>query len=315
MIKVAIIFGGPGSEHEVSISSAKNILEHIDRTAFDVIEIFVTKDKKYIIDRKTFSEEEGIQEIKNMNVEVVFPIIHGEYGEDGELQSKLEKEKISFIGSSSTTSHLAIDKNKTNEILSKNNLHIPKSKIISIHNKSIDFRFPIIVKPINEGSSIGLFKIETEQQYKDSLEAIFENHNEMLAQEFVEGREFTCGVIEKEGMVTSLVATEVILTKGELFDYEAKYSPAGCEEITPAQVDTVMMSEIQNIAMTCHKILGCRTLSRTDLILKGDRLYVLEVNTSPGMTKTSFIPAQAQVCGYSMKELITILIDSVKYSR
>ena len=97
MIKVAIIFGGPGSEHEVSISSAKNILEHIDRTAFDVIEIFVTKDKKYIIDRKTFSEEEGIQEIKNMNVEVVFPIIHGEYGEDGELQSKLEKEKISFI--------------------------------------------------------------------------------------------------------------------------------------------------------------------------------------------------------------------------
>ena len=133
----------------------------------------------------------------------------------------------------------------------------------------------------------------------------------MLAQEFIKGREFTCGVIEKDGNVIPLVATEVILTKGNIFDYEAKYTPAGCKEVTPAEIGNDLMSRIQNIAVSCHKILGCKSISRTDLILKDDELYVLEINTVPGMTKTSFIPAEAKACGYDMKELITILINSV----
>lgn len=163
-----------------------------------------------------------------------------------------------------------------------------------------------------EGSSVGLFKFMNESEYMSALDTIFENHEEMLVQEFIQGREFTCGVIEKNNEVIPLIATEIILTKGEMFDYTAKYTVGGCEEITPANIDTETMKRIQNLAVTCHRLLGCKSLSRTDMILQGEDLYVLEVNTIPGMTKTSFIPAEAKACGYSMKELITILINQVQ---
>lgn len=310
-MRIVLLFGGPGSEHEVSLSSAKNILENIDRDRFEVLEVFVTKDKKYKIEDSLFEENEGINEIKNKGIDVVFPIIHGKYGEDGELQEKLESVGIKFVGSSSKVSSVTIDKNKTNEVLNKHSILIPKSKIISKENCEIDFVYPIVVKPKDEGSSVDLFKFENENDYKNSLDKIFKNHKEMLVQEFIEGREFTCGVIEINKKTTALVATEVILTKGGLFDYEAKYTENGCQEITPAKVDESLMNRTKETALICHQVLECKSISRTDMILKGNNLYVLEINTVPGMTKTSFIPAQAKVCGYSMKELITLLIESV----
>lgn len=310
MIKVAILYGGPGGEHEVSISSAKNILENIDRSKFDVLDVFVNKDKMYKINNTFLNEQDGLQEIKKWGAKIVFPVIHGKYGEDGELQKKLEEAEMKFVGSSSRVASLVIDKNKTNEILFKNNIKIPKSGIVSKENTDLDFTYPIIIKPINEGSSIDLFKFENENEYKNSHDMIFRNHEKMLVQEFIDGREFTCGVIEKDGSVIPLVATEIILTKGNLFDYEAKYTPSGCKEVTPAEISVDLMKIIKETAISCHKILGCRSISRTDLILKGNDLYVLEVNTIPGMTKTSFIPAEAEACGYSMMDLITLLINS-----
>lgn len=310
MINIAILFGGPGNEHDVSVSSARNILENIDRNKFDVLEVFVDKDKKYKIGNIVLNEHEGLQEIKKRGVKIVFPVIHGKYGEDGELQEKLEKAGLKFVGPSSKVASLVIDKNKTNETLSRNNIKIPRSMIISKGCGSFDYTYPIIVKPINEGSSIDLFKFENENEYINSQDIVFKNHDKMLMQEFVNGREFTCGVIEKEGNVIPLVATEIILTKGTLFDYEAKYTQSGCNEITPAEINSDLMEKIKKTAVACHKILGCGSISRTDLILKGNDLYVLEVNTVPGMTKTSFIPAEAKACGYDMKDLITLLINS-----
>ncbi len=315
MIKVAIIFGGPGKEHEVSVSSAKNILENIDKSIFDIIEVFIDKDKKYIIDNVVFEEQDGLQEIKNKEVEVIFPIIHGTYGEDGELQSKLEELGIPFVGSSSNVSTLTIDKNKTNELLQEHGITIPQSKIVYRGDSVIPFNFPIIVKPVDEGSSVDLYKIKNEEEYKNSLDVIFKNHEAMLAQEYIQGREFTCGVVKINNNPAPLIATEVILTKGELFDYDAKYSVGGCREITPADVDEDIMNRIKDTALRCHTILGCNSISRTDMILKDDKLYVLEINTVPGMTKTSFIPQQAKVCGYEMKELITLLINSALLGR
>lgn len=311
MKKVAILFGGPGSEHEVSLSSAKNILENIDRDIFDVTEVFITKDCQYRIEGILSDEKEGLLEIMAKNIEVVLPVLHGEYGEDGILQKKLEDLGIPFVGSSSTSSSLAIDKNKTNEALSRENILIPKSFLVSKEKTEHNCGYPIIVKPVDEGSSVGLHKFNSKEAYENSLSEVFEKHNSMLVQEYIVGREFTCGVIEKNGEALPLVATEVVLTKGEMFDYEAKYTTGGCQEITPAEIDDVMMRKIQELAILCHRIIGCKSLSRTDMILKDDKLFVLEINTMPGMTKTSFMPAQAQACGYSMKELITILIESV----
>jgi D-alanine-D-alanine ligase len=311
MIKVAILFGGPGKEHEVSISSAKNILENIDRNIFDVIEIFVNRDKKYLIDSVIFEEQDGLQEIKKRGVEVVFPIIHGTYGEDGELQSKLEELGVSFVGSTSKVSYLTINKNKTNELLKENNIIIPQSKIINKNDFVVPFNYPIIVKPIDEGSSVDLYKFKNNEDYNSSLDVIFKNYTSMLVQEFIQGREFTCGVIEINKVATSLIATEIILTKGDLFDYDAKYSVGGCREITPAEIDEDTMNKIKETALRCHTVLGCNSISRTDMILNDGKLYVLEINTVPGMTKTSFIPQQAKACGYDMKELITLLIKNI----
>lgn len=312
MKKVAILFGGPSSEHEVSLSSSKNILECIDRTLFEVTEVYITKGCEYVIGGITFTEKGGLEEIKKRNIDVMFPVLHGAYGEDGTLQKKLEELGIPFVFSSSEASSLAINKNKTNEVLYSHGIVIPRSSIIKKTNTTHTCVYPIIVKPHDEGSSVGLFKFMNESEYVSALDTIFENHEEMLVQEFIQGREFTCGVIEKNNEVVPLIATEIILTKGEMFDYTAKYTVGGCEEITPANIDTETMKRIQNLAVTCHRLLDCKSLSRTDMILQSEDLYVLEVNTIPGMTKTSFIPAEAKACGYSMKELITILINQVQ---
>jgi D-alanine-D-alanine ligase len=312
MKKVAILYGGPSSEHEVSCSSAKNILEHVDKDLYEVLSVYITKNCHYEIDGVLFSEEEGIEELKKRKIDVVFPVLHGAHGEDGVLQKKLEDNNIPFVGASSKASATAIDKSKTNELLHQNAIAIPRSSIITKMNPEHTCAYPIIVKPIDEGSSVGLLKCISDVEYRHSLETIFENHKEMLVQEFVQGREFTCGVIEKNGSVIPLVATEVILTKGEMFDYDAKYTIGGCEEITPANIDDKTMKRIQDLAARCHSIVGCKSLSRTDMILKDDVLYVLEINTIPGMTKTSFIPAEAKACGYSMKDLTTLLIESAQ---
>ena len=312
MKKIAILFGGPSSEHEVSLSSAKNILENIDRELFDVLEVLITKECRYVIDGVSFNETEGLEEIKKRNTDIIFPILHGTYGEDGTLQKKIEELSIPFVFSSSSASSLAIDKNKTNEILYSHNFLIPKSYIVTKESIEHNCAYPVIIKPIDEGSSVGLFKFKNEYEYRATIDKVFKQHEKMLVQEFLQGREFTCGVIEKNNEVVPLVATEVVLTKGEIFDYDAKYTAGGCEEITPANIDEETMKRIQNCAVSCHKIIGCKSLSRTDVILQGKDLYVLEINTIPGMTKTSFIPAEASACGYSMKELITILIESAK---
>lgn len=310
MTTVAILFGGPSSEYEVSLSSAKNIIESIDRSLFNVLEVHITKDCMYEIDGVRYLEQEGLEEIQKRKVEVVFPILHGAYGEDGILQRHLEQMQISFVGSSSSVSSLAIDKNKTNILFQNHGLTIPKTSHIRRDSVEHDCLYPVIVKPVDEGSSVDLFKCNNEEEYKNVHEVIFKNHETMLIQECIEGREFTCGVIEEEGNPVPLLATEIILTQGELFDYNAKYTVGGCIEVTPAEIHDDVMKRIQNVALACHTLLGCKSLSRTDMILRDDSLYVLETNTMPGMTKTSFIPAQAQASGYSMKELVTILINS-----
>lgn len=310
MITVAVLFGGPSSEHGVSLLSVKNILESIDREKYDVLEVFISKDLLYTIDDEQYSEENGLDELMRRNIDIVLPVLHGKYGEDGVLQKHLENRNMKFVGSSSNVSALVIDKWKTNECLSQNTISIPRSSVVTVEKYTHDLRYPIIVKPVDEGSSLSLFKFTSEEEYLSSLPIVFNKHDVMLAQEFITGREFTCGVFEKDGKDIPLVASEIILTQGDLFDYDAKYLPNGCREITPAQVDERLMQKIQALSVECHSILGCKSISRTDLILQEGTLYVLEVNTFPGMTATSFVPAQVKACGYSMKEFITILVSS-----
>lgn len=316
--KVAVMYGGPSNEHDVSVNSAKNILENIDKNKWEILEIFIDKKERFFIKnifskkyRKSFSEKDIIKIIKEENIYKVYPVLHGKYGEDGRLQKLLEKNNIDFVGSDSKASSIAIDKNKSNIIYIKNNILIPKSKIIKENNFKHNLNYPIIIKPLDEGSSFGLFKIDNEKAFLKSKNNIFKKYDFMLAQEYISGREFTCGVLEIKSKLKALIPSEIILTTTKTFDYKAKYTKGAVNEITPAKIDKKLERQIQNLSKKCHTILDCKDISRTDIILneRDNKLYVLETNTLPGMTKTSFIPEESKVAGIDIKKLIDILLS------
>lgn len=313
MKKVVILYGGPSNEHEISIQSGRNVLKNIDKNKYQVFDVFIDKNKKFFIGKSKvgFLEKHLINFLKKEKIEIVYPVLHGEYGEDGQIQKILEKNRIKFVGSGSKVSSIAIDKNKSNKIYSKNNILIPKSKIITLKNSKHNLLYPIIVKPIAEGSSVGLFKIEDEKEFKIKQKDIFKKNSKMLAQEFISGREFTCGVLEIKNKIKVLVPSEIVLTKTKTFDYKAKYTKGAVKEITPAKINESLMKKIQSLALKSHKVLGCKSISRTDIILNkiNNKFYVLETNTLPGMTKASIIPQQAKAIGIEIKELISILLN------
>ncbi len=310
--KIAIIYGGPGSEHEVSVWSANNVFDNIDSKLFEVIKIFCDKNLNFFINenKEGQSLDQVCDYLLDQKIHKVSPVLHGEFGEGGQLQKKLEDKNIKYVGSDSRVSNLAMNKNSSNILFSSNGINIPKSKIINIDNiieQVLDLNFPIILKPINEGSSMGLFKILNLEDLNSNLEIIFKNNNEMLMQEFVSGREFTCAVVDMgEAGEIALTPTEIILTSTETFDYNSKYTPNKCNEIVMPNLDSKVLTQIKDVALRCHKLIGCKDLSRTDIILTPDnKLFVLEINTIPGMTKNSFLPKQLVASGYNFKDFLT----------
>ena len=304
------MYGGPSNEHDVSVNSAQNVLTYIDKNLYNIIEIPISKEGLFNINNQEYKTMEAITEIKKI-ADIVFPVLHGKFGEDGVIQELLERVGIPFVGSGSKASRIAINKNISNAVFTKNNLTIPQSEIITKDNFIISINFPVIIKPLDEGSSLGVHKCKSQEELNIIATKAFIDHTEMLVQEYISGREFTCGILDVDGVLTPLPPSEVILKDTELFDYEAKYTPGVCVEVTPAEIDDLLQEEIQDVALQCHEIINCKSLSRTDVIVsENGTIYVLETNTLPGMTKTSFIPAQAKAFGLSMTDLITLLIKS-----
>ena len=311
--RIAILYGGPSNEHEVSVNSARNVISHIDTELYEPIEIFITKTGLFRIGENEFETVPAVEEISKI-ADIVFPVLHGKFGEDGTLQELLERRHILFVGSGSKASRNAMNKDTSNTMFERNNLSVPASEIISKDNTVPSIDFPVIVKPLDEGSSLGVHKCESQEELKLVTDKDFIGHPKMLVQEYVSGREFTCAVLEIDGVATPLPLTEIILKDTELFDYKTKYTPGACVEITPAEIDDTLEEEIQDVALECHTILNCKSISRTDVIVSDTgTIYVLETNTLPGMTNTSFVPAQAKAFGLSMKDLITTLIKSAHY--
>lgn len=314
MKKLFILSGGPGREREVSISSGNNVADILSTAGIPFESIIVENDKTWNCQGKMFSEDEGLTFLKEKGA-LVFQVIHGTYGEDGELASKLEENGIAHVGSSAAAMRTTIDKYKTEQLLSSKNIGTTKSFLVERVEDILKCNvvFPVIVKPKDEGSSVALTKISTQDELERNLKETVPVYGAMLVQEFVSGREFTCGVVDMEGQTVALLPTEIILTKGELFDYEAKYTPGGSQEITPAPVDEETKRKIQELAILVHTTCGCKDISRTDIILDKNRNFiVLEINTVPGMTKTSFIPAQLQASGFSLADFIGGMLN--KYS-
>ena len=312
MKKLFVLSGGIGSEREVSLASGKNVIETLRSEGIECEEVIVEQDKKFHYEDKVMTEEEGVQFLYDQNA-LVFQLIHGMYGEDGELVKKLETKKIPCIGSISSVLSITYNKYLTEVVLREHGVMCTQSllvKKLEDVTSAPRLTFPSIVKPNTEGSSVGLVKVETYLALKEQIPKSLATHTQLLVQKCIVGREFTCGVVEIGRKPLALLPTEIITNHGKLFDYEAKYTQGVCREVTPADVDDELRERIQAVAMRVHNLCGCKDISRTDMILDEEgALVVLEINTIPGMTKTSFIPAQMKASGYTLAQFIETMIE------
>jgi len=322
--RIAIFFGGPSSEYEVSLESAKSILENIDKKKYEPYLFKIRKDLKsafykagnQIIPPKgvIFKEfTKTLKENKNKFGVALVAALHGEFGEDGTIQSQLENLNIKYTGSNSKSSALCIDKYLSmKKVAGINDLYLPKTLRLDIdkikNNKLLPF--PLILKPNFLGSSVLVFVIDSKKDFNKAISELKKGKvKDLLIQEYINGIEISCGCLQdKKHRFTNLPPIE-IRPKSTFFDYSSKYEIGGSEEITPpVSVSKKTSDLISKLAVEIHKKLNCSTYSRSDFIYKDGKIYYLETNTLPGMTKTSLLPQEVQAAGITVTNLLDFII-------
>jgi len=298
--KVGVLMGGPSSEREISLKSGKAVYDALSGLGQDVV----------AIDIKTDDPQENVRLLGSQGIDCAFLALHGRFGEDGTIQVILENMKIPYTGSGVLASKLAMDKISSREIFKKGNLLVPRSKIVNktSHKSgaglSVDLGERLVVKPATQGSSIGLSIIDKNESLDAALELAFKFDDRVIIEEYIKGREMTVGILND----SALPVIEII-PKHAFFDFEAKYKAGLTEYVVPAKIDKKAAKKIQASAMSAHKLLGCFGCSRVDLILDEKGLvFVLEVNTIPGMTSTSLLPKAAGQINIKFEDLCMKLI-------
>ncbi len=300
--KIAVLCGGMSSEREVSMRSGKNCYEALLRLGY--------KNAELVVVDKNISET-----LRNGNYNCAFNALHGKYGEDGCIQGVLEILRIPYAGCGVMASSICMNKEYTKRILSTvkdfpliKSVFVKKGEDVK---KAVEgLKYPLITKPVSEGSSFGMTKVNTPAELEKAYEEALKYNDDVLIEEFIDGFFVTVGVLEKDGKA---FATEVleIRPKNEWYDFEAKYTKGMSEFIVPS---TGLSKEgtrlVKEFAVKAHETTGCSGVSRVDFMIKDDKPYFLEVNTSPGMTDTSDLPAQAAVCGIDYDHLVLMILKS-----
>lgn len=287
--------GGPSAEHEVSLKSGAMVLKNLDPEKYAATPIVIRKDGAWPVAPKTLKR----------NYDLAFIAMHGEYGEDGTIQALLESLGIPFTGSDAKASRLGMDKIAAAKAFKKAGLNIPPTVNLARVKK-----FPIVIKPADRGSSVGVSIVKNHSELARAIAQAKKYSPNVIAQQFISGREFTCGVLEINGKPTALPPTEIVVKRGVFFDFDAKYTPNATKEVTPPKdLPAAKLKALQRAALKAHKAIGARGISRTDMIMdKPGKIYVLEINTIPGMTETSLVPQEAQAYGLSAGELLDNII-------
>jgi len=317
---IAVIAGGDSSEFVVSVKSGKNVFSAIDTKKYTPwlvhmkgSEWWVMQNNKKIadIDKSDFSFSfEG----EKINFDFAYITIHGTPGEDGILQGYFDLLQIPYSTSNVHSSSLTFNKWFCNNYLQNFGVKMARSLILqkgeTVNPSEIteQLKLPLFVKPNAGGSSFGITKVKNENELIPALEKAWQESSDALVEEFIEGTEFTCGLVRLKNETLIFPVTEVI-PKNEFFDYEAKYTPGATDEITPARLPEELFKKCQQLSAGIYKKCECSGIARVDYILKNDTFYFLEVNTIPGMTETSFIPQQINAMGLSLKHIISRIID------
>lgn len=321
MYNIAIVAGGNSGEYDISMKSGKQVELHMDLKKFRpfLIEVkgkkwkYTVESKSFPIDKNDFSLTIGKRKIK---FDAVFNAIHGTPGEDGKLQGYLDMLGIPYTSSGVTTSAVSFNKSFCKDVVSGYDTDVAKAvhlyKGVKGGEQSVmkRLKLPVFVKPNNGGSSVGMSKVNHKNELKAALAKAFDEDNEILVEEFIKGRELTCGVIKCKEEVIAFPVTEII-SKNEFFDFEAKYQPGMADEVVPADIPLKIAETCREISKNLFLKLNCKGIVRFDYIFSGNRFYFLEVNTVPGITSASIVPKMAAAYGWTYTELITKLLNEI----
>ncbi|WP_185154052.1 D-alanine--D-alanine ligase family protein [Fulvivirga sp. M361] len=331
--KVAILYGGRSVEHQISINSAKNVFQQIDKTQFEPVLIGISKTGEWHLKKEVDSDFTGCKPLslvldpgnfflqngdERVTVDIFFPVLHGTDGEDGSIQGLLQAMDMPFVGTGVLGSSLAMNKLTSKQLFQAAN--IPVSRYISCNFEDRDtFSFdtiaediglPFMAKAANLGSSVGVVKVKSKNDFDEAMELCFQFDRSVLFEEYIEGRELECSVMGNTSPHASLPAEIIISKDYEFYTYEAKYlDPNAVTLQVPAVLEDNLVQKIQKLSIQAYQALHCDDFARVDLFLtKDNEVLVNEINTIPGFTNSSMFPMMWEERGISFPELITQLI-------
>jgi D-alanine-D-alanine ligase len=290
-VRIGVLGGGVSPEREISLISARQVFEVFKRNKLNV----------EFIDVCSANKEEVKKDILLRTIDLAFIALHGEFGEDGTIQAILEELYIPYTGSGPAASYKAMDKIVSKEIFLKEGVPTASFCVVaSLEEVPKDIKYPVVVKPYFAGSSLGVSIVKESSGLIDAVNKGLSLQSKVILEEYVQGREFTVGILEE-----SYLEVVEIITKGDFFDFHTKYSDGMVEFKAPADLPSEVYKKIQEVGLQAHQVLGCRDFSRVDIrVNKDNKVYVLEVNSIPGLTLHSLLPLSAKCRGISFDELI-----------
>jgi len=294
-LKIAVAMGGPGSEHDVSMASGKAVYQALANAGCNVVELVVN-------DHSIVAPED---------VDVVFNTIHGTFGEDGEMQKLLDEQGVDYTGAGAVSSELAFDKILSKQRFIEAGVPTPMSEMVNCKDGFLmpKMELPYVIKPPREGSSVGVHICKTEEEAKAAMEDALRFSDDVLVEQFVEGKELTVGLLDGEVLPVVHIAP-----RSGFYDMSNKYpwmtGDGGADYYCPADLSPDLTAKVQKAALAAHESLGVEVYSRVDVLLDAENNpYVLEANTIPGMTESSLLPKSAKAAGYEFADLCMKIID------
>ena len=298
-LKIAVLAGGIGSEREISLQSGKSVAEALKDAGFEVVISDIRPD--------------NLEILNDSSVDVFFPALHGKFGEDGQLQQILEDRSLLYVGSGPESSKAAFDKMASKQLFEQAGLATPaavefgpETNISRLEEQLRDFARKYVIKPIRQGSSVGVSIVSTPHEAVIAARKTLSEYGDCMIEEFVPGTEVTVGILH--GRPLPIIE---VRTQGDFYDYHAKYVDEKTEYLFDTITDTVVAAKISRAAVECFNALGCRHFARIDFLLSGEKIaYALEANTIPGFTSHSLLPKAAAKAGLSMSDLCTEIVEA-----
>jgi D-alanine-D-alanine ligase len=308
-LRVAVLYGGRSGEHEISHRSARTVIEALDRGKYEVAEYAISKEGRW--SPRAIVPEPGA----NAGIDVVIPMLHGTFGEDGTLQGLLEMAGLAYVGAGVLGSAVSMDKDVTKRLCLQRGLPVVEYVVVwrdEIEGASpacASLPFPVFVKPANLGSSVGISKARDRAELRESLRLAAQFDTKVIVERGIAGREFECAVLGNRHPEAAMPCE--ILPSREFYDYEDKYLLDEAETVLPADLDAPRTAELRRLAVECYRAVGCEGMARVDFLLEkdSDRLFINEINTVPGFTSISMFPRMWEHCGLPMPKLLDRLIE------